>query len=207
MLPKGTRGYHQEGPERSNMSQGTLRDHQKASKRASGSALEALWTRLERHWGVLEVVLRGDLEPKTKTESGNGEFLKSMLSPRREHRFWGPEGPKTEPRTHPERSCEYFADLLRSVGGSMVSNAAGTALEDENAARRILRATPSAAGPDVGLDGLRTGFGWFGDGFWATWGAFWASWKGLESLGGQLEGIGEPWRPLERPGDAQKPGL
>ena len=34
-----------------------------------------------------------------------------------------------------------------------------------------------------------------------------ASWKGLESLGGQLEGIGEPWRPLERPGDAQKPGL
>ena len=43
-------------------------------------------------------------------------------------------------------SLVYFADLLRSVGGSMVSNAAGTALEDENAARRILRATPPAAG-------------------------------------------------------------
>ena len=34
-----------------------------------------------------------------------------------------------------------------------------------------------------------------------------ASWKGLESLRDQLEGIGEPWRPLEGPGDAQKPGL
>ena len=82
----------------------------------------------------------------------------------------------------------------------MIPNAAGTALEDENAARRILRAKPSAAGPDVGLDGLRKGFGWFGDGFWATWGACWR--KGLESIGGQL-----PWRPPERPGDAQKPGL
>ena len=29
----------------------------------------------------------------------------------------------------------------------MITNAAGTALEDENAARRILRATPPAAGP------------------------------------------------------------
>ena len=90
----------------------------------------------------------------------------------------------------------------------MISNGAGTAW---NAARRILRATPSAAGPDVGLDGLRMGFGWFGDGFWVTLGTILAgseaSWKGLGSLGGQLEGIGEPWRPLERPGDAQKPGL
>ena len=34
-------------------------------------------------------------------------------------------------------SLVHFADLLRSVGGSMVPNAAGTALEDENAARRI----------------------------------------------------------------------
>ena len=106
MLPKETRGYHQEGPERSKMSQGTPRDNQKASIRASGSALEALWTRLERHWGVLEVVLRGDLEPKTKTESGYGDFLKSMLSLRREHRFCGPEGFKMEPITHPKRSCE-----------------------------------------------------------------------------------------------------
>ena len=93
----------------------------------------------------------------------------------------------------------------------MVPNAAGTALEDENAARRILRATPSAAGPDVGLDGLRTGFRWFGNGVCGDLGTIFrgseASWKGLGSLGGQLEGIGEPWRPLERPGDAQKPGL
>ena len=70
----------------------------------------------------------------------------------------------------------------------------------------ILRATPSAAGPDVGLDGLRTGFGWSGDGFWGTWGAFWrdlrpvgrvwgaleASWKGLESPGGLWRGLGTP---------------
>ena len=77
-----------------------------ASPRASGSALEALWARLERHLGVQEVTLRGDFEPKMKIDSGNADFLKSMLSPRREHRFWGPEGPKMEPRTHLERSCE-----------------------------------------------------------------------------------------------------
>ena len=64
----------------------------------------------------------------------------------------------------------------------------------------------------------RCGFGWPEDGFGVVRGWFLgdlgtilggseASWKGLESLGGQLEGIGEPWRPLERPGDAQKPGL
>ena len=73
----------------------------------------------------------------------------------------------------------------------MVPNAAGTALEDENAARRILRATPSAAGPDVGLDGLRTGFGWSGDGFWATWGAFWRD----------LRPVGRDWRALEASGE------
>ena len=100
-------------PERSKTAQGhpgalqeTPRDGQKASPRASGSALEALWARLERHWGVQEVTLRGDFEPKMKIDSGNADFLKSMLSPRREHRKWGPEGPKMEPRTHPERSCE-----------------------------------------------------------------------------------------------------
>ena len=63
-------------------------------------------------------------------------------------------------------SLVYFADLLRSVGGSMVTNAAGTALEDENAARRILRATPPAAGPHratvTDLGGAR-------DGFWMVW--------------------------------------
>ena len=69
----------------------------------------------------------------------------------------------------------------------------------------------SAAGPDVGLDGLRKVFfvvwGWFLGDLGTILEGSEASWKGLESLGGQLEGIGEPWRPLERPGDAQKPGL
>ena len=111
--PERARGYPLEGPERSKTAQGhpgalqeTPRDGQKASPRASGSALEALWARLERHLGVQEVTLRGDFEPKMKIDSGNADFLKSMLSPRREHRFWGPEGPKMEPRTHLERSCE-----------------------------------------------------------------------------------------------------
>ena len=31
---------------------------------------------------------------------------KSVLSPRREQRFWGPEDPKMEPGTHPKPSCE-----------------------------------------------------------------------------------------------------
>ena len=106
-------GVPLEGPERSKTAQGhpgalqeTPRDGQKASPRASGSALEALWARLERHLGVQEVTLREDFEPKMKIDSGNADFLKSMLSPRREHRFWGPEGPKMEPRTDPNRSCD-----------------------------------------------------------------------------------------------------
>ena len=113
ICPKRARGYPQEGPERSKTAQGhpgalqeTPRDGQKASPRASGSALEALWARLERHLGVQEVTLREDFEPQMKIDNGNADFLKSMLSPRREHRFWGPEGPKMEPRTHPKRSCE-----------------------------------------------------------------------------------------------------
>ena len=111
--PKQARGYPLEGPERSKTAQGhpgalqeTPRDSQKASPRTSGSALETLWARLERHLGVQEVTLRGDFEPKMKIDRGNADFLKSMLSPRREHRFWGPEGPKMEPRTLPKRSCE-----------------------------------------------------------------------------------------------------
>ena len=54
MPPKEARGYPQEGPERRapKIAQEISRDHQKASPRASGSALEALWTRLERRWGV-----------------------------------------------------------------------------------------------------------------------------------------------------------
>ena len=108
--PKQARGYPLEGPERSKTAQGhpgafqeTPRDGQ---KRVSGSALEALWACLERHLGVQEVTLRGDFEPKMRIDSGNADFLKSMLSLRREHRFWGPEGPKMEPRTLPKRSCE-----------------------------------------------------------------------------------------------------
>ena len=111
--PKQARGYPLEGPERSKTAKGhpgalqeIPRDDQKASPRASGSALEALWARLERHLGVQEITLRGDFEPKMKIDSGNADFLKSMLSPRREHRFWGPEGTKMEPRMHLERSCE-----------------------------------------------------------------------------------------------------
>ena len=102
--PKQARGYPLESPERSKTAQGhpgalqeTPRDGQKASPRASGSALEALWARLERHLGVQEVTLRGDFELKIKID---------MLSPRRGHRKLGAEGPKMEPRTHPERSCE-----------------------------------------------------------------------------------------------------
>ena len=112
-VPKQARGYLLEGPERSKPAQGhpgalqeTPTNGQKASPRASGSALEALWARLERHLGVQEGTLREDFEPKMKIDGGNADFLKSMLSPRREHRFWGPEGPKMEPRTHLERSCE-----------------------------------------------------------------------------------------------------
>ena len=86
--------------------EGTPRDDRKTSPRASGSALEALWARLERHLGVQEVTFRGDFESKMRIDSGNADFLKSMLSPRREHRFWGPEGPKMKPRTHLEHSCE-----------------------------------------------------------------------------------------------------
>ena len=77
-----------------------------ASLRASGSALEALWTRLERHGGVQEVIFRGDFHPQIRIDSGNADFLKSMLSPRREHRFWSPEGTKMEPKSLPKRSCE-----------------------------------------------------------------------------------------------------
>ena len=113
ICPKQARGYPQEGPERSKTAQGhpgalqeTPRGGQKASPRASAGALEALWARLERHLGVQEGTLRRDFVPKMKIDSGNADFLKSMLSPRREHRFWGPEGPKMEPKTHLERSCE-----------------------------------------------------------------------------------------------------
>ena len=41
-----------------------------------------------------------------KIDRGNADFLKSMLSPRREHRFWGREGPEMEPRTLPKGPCE-----------------------------------------------------------------------------------------------------
>ena len=93
MVPNRRGGTPWKGPERSKTAQGhpgalqeTPRDGQKASPRASGSALEALWARLERHLGVQEVTLRGDFELKMKIDSGNADFLKSMLSPRREHR-------------------------------------------------------------------------------------------------------------------------
>ena len=59
MLPKGAWGYPREGAERSKTAQGRsrtpqepTRDDQNASLRASGSALEALRTRLERRKNV-----------------------------------------------------------------------------------------------------------------------------------------------------------
>ena len=98
IAPKEAQGHAQEGHERSKTTQRhprapqeTPRDGQKASLRASGSALEALWTRLQRHWSVHELILRGDFEAKMKIDRGNADFLKSMLSPRRELRSWGPE--------------------------------------------------------------------------------------------------------------------
>ena len=98
IAPKEARGHAQEGPERSKTTQrhprapqDISRDGQKASLRASGSALEALWTRLQRHWSVHELILRGDFEAKMKIDRGNADFLKSMLSLRREHSFWGPK--------------------------------------------------------------------------------------------------------------------
>ena len=66
----------------------------------------------------------------------------------------------------------------------MIPNAVGTALEDENVARRILRAKPSAVGPDVDLDGL-------GDLGTILEGSEARS-KGLESLGGLWRGLGTP---------------
>ena len=51
-----------------------------------GGVRGTLWARLERHLGVQEVTSSGDFDPKVKIDSGNADFLKSMLSPRREHR-------------------------------------------------------------------------------------------------------------------------
>ena len=86
--------------------QETPRDAEIASRRASGSVFGRLWTRLERHLGLMGIVFRGDFEIKIKVDSGNADFRKSILSPGREHRLWGLEGSKMEPRTLPKRSCE-----------------------------------------------------------------------------------------------------
>ena len=76
-----------------------------------------LWNRLQERLGALlrrfgrvlsvqEVILRGDFEPKMEIDCGNADFLKSMLSLRREHIFGGPEDPKIEPQGDLKRSCE-----------------------------------------------------------------------------------------------------
>ena len=92
--PKQARGYPQEGPERSKTAQGhpgapqeTPRDDQKASLRAPGSALETLWTRLERHEVVLEGILRGDFETKMEIDGGNADYMKIMLAFDSQHGF------------------------------------------------------------------------------------------------------------------------
>ena len=43
---------------------------------------------------------------KLKIDCGNADFMKSMLSPTREHRFWSPEGLKIDVQLLPTRSCE-----------------------------------------------------------------------------------------------------
>ena len=109
--PKQARGYPLEGPERSKTAQGhpgalqeTPRDGPKASRRTSGSVLGKLWTRLEHHLGASGIILGGRLQIKIKVNDGNADFLKSMLSLRREHRFWA-EGPKMVSRMHPKLVC------------------------------------------------------------------------------------------------------
>ena len=67
--------------------QETPRDDQKASLRAPGSALETLWTRLERHWGVLEGILRGDFETKMEIDGENADYMKIMLAFDSQHGF------------------------------------------------------------------------------------------------------------------------
>ena len=73
----------------SNRSRSIPRPSQEAKATQAGSAFWGLWTRLERHWGAVGVISKGDFEIKIKMDNGNADFLKSMLSPRREHRFWG----------------------------------------------------------------------------------------------------------------------
>ena len=51
------------------------------------------------------------------------------------------------------------------------------------------------------------GSGYPGTGIWVRGPGFGCPGTGIWLSGDCMEGIGEPWMPLERPGDAQKPGL
>ena len=62
--------------------------------------------RYRRVLSAIGAILRCDVDLKITIDSENADFLKFMLSLRREHRFSGPEGPKMEPRTHPKCSFE-----------------------------------------------------------------------------------------------------
>ena len=65
IVPNGRGGTPRRALSAPKRTKGTPRDGEKASPRASGSALEALRARLERHWGVQEVTLREDfVSPK-----------------------------------------------------------------------------------------------------------------------------------------------
>ena len=87
-----------------------------------------------------------------------------------------------EPRTHPERSCEAKRAEEERKSASDDAESAPEARRSERSESEVkgglppskhatrvpegtvadIRATPSAAGPDVGLDGLSTGLGGLG---------------------------------------------
>ena len=76
---------------------------QKRPKRLPETTKKRFQVRLGALW---KVSLRGDFESQIKIVCGNGDFLKSMLSLRREHSFWRLERPKMELRMHPICSSE-----------------------------------------------------------------------------------------------------
>ena len=140
----------------------TLRDSQKASPRtsgsaldASGSALEALGTRLQRNSGVQVVILRPDFERQMERDCGDADLRKSMLSPRREHRFWSPEGPKMDPRTLPKRFCE----ATRAEEERTEHPEARPKRSEPTFARRPAHFRPSSPGPKAKIgEGVRRKF-------------------------------------------------
>ena len=81
--PKGTQERSKRPPETAKK---RLQERLGALLRRFGRVLSAIWA-------------------SRRSLCGNADFLKSMLSPRREHRFWGPEGPDMDTTTVPKGSC------------------------------------------------------------------------------------------------------